>query len=101
MSRRWWCRRPIYTLAALAAAALLATGAYRGVIADPQPPDPVAEAPDPFLKTPAAGCTWEVPVLVISYLPTHDGVNVAEDLTGYRMSLADLRKRIMAISVRT
>jgi hypothetical protein len=62
---------------------------------------PLRETPDAFLTTPAAGYRWEVPVLVLSYLPTHDGVNVAEDIAGCRMSLADLRQRIMALTVRT
>jgi hypothetical protein len=31
---------------------------------------------DPYLATPAAGRLWEVPVLIIAYLPTADGVNV-------------------------
>ena len=31
---------------------------------------------DLYLATPAAGRLWEVPVLIIAYLPTADGVNV-------------------------
>lgn len=33
-------------------------------------------AVDPYLSVPAAGALWEVPVIVIEYLPTDDGVNI-------------------------
>jgi hypothetical protein len=31
---------------------------------------------DPYLATPIAGAKWEIPVVVVSYIPTADGVNV-------------------------
>lgn len=31
---------------------------------------------DPYLATPAAGAQWEVPVVVVAYIPTADGVNL-------------------------
>ena len=31
---------------------------------------------DPYLATPAAGALWELPVVVIAFIPTADGVNV-------------------------
>lgn len=31
---------------------------------------------DPFLATPAAGAQWELPVVVIAYMPTADGVTI-------------------------
>ncbi len=31
---------------------------------------------DPYLATPIAGAKWEIPVVVVSYIPTADGINV-------------------------
>ncbi len=40
------------------------------------PLDPVYEEIDPFMATPAAGAANIIPVLVIRFLPTEDGVNL-------------------------
>lgn len=38
---------------------------------------PVRHIPvDPFLATPAAGALWEVPVVLIAYIPSADGINL-------------------------
>ncbi len=63
----------------------------------------VVEAIDPYLATPAAGFTWEMPVLVVRYLPTPDGINLDIQRTGFPRppshpggpaTLSDIRKRI-------
>jgi len=59
------------------------------------------EAADPFLAQPALGCLWEVPVLVITCLPSRDGTNVDPDVTGMTSTVADARDRARMLSVRT
>jgi hypothetical protein len=65
----------------------------------------VFEDVHPFLATPAEGHVWEVPVVIIRYLPTADGVNL--DVTkapNYwslgEVSLADLKGKIDEIDLR-
>lgn len=63
----------------------------------------IVESIDPFLAQPATGNIWEIPVLVVRYLPTVDGVNVDINLTAFPRpashpggpaTLKDLRARI-------
>jgi hypothetical protein len=65
----------------------------------------VLEHIDPFLATPAAGHLWEVPVVILRYLPTADGINL--DVTKApdyyelgEISLADLKARIDEFDLR-
>jgi hypothetical protein len=46
------------------------------------------------LATPARGSLYTVPVVVIAFMPTDDGVNVNSDETGVTMSLSDLSDHI-------
>ena len=67
--------------------------------------DAVVEEIDPFLATPAEGHLWEVPVVILRYLPTADGVNldvtVAPDFhTLGEISLTDLIAEIDAFDLR-
>jgi hypothetical protein len=66
-------------------------------------PPPTIETIDPFLATPAAGAVWDVPVVVVRFLPTKDGATLDQQLTafprppehgGTRASLADVKRRI-------
>jgi hypothetical protein len=63
----------------------------------------VAEAIDPFLASPASNHQWEIPVLVIRYLPTTDGLTLDQRVTAFPFpatqgsrpaTLSDVRKRI-------
>lgn len=93
------------TLSAVALLAVALLAAPRAVGAEVALPS-VHEELDPFLTTPAAGHLWEMPVLVLCYIPTADGVHVDPAITGWGSAeapvpLADLRRRIMALTVRT
>jgi hypothetical protein len=55
---------------------------------------PVVEALDPFLTTPAAGYIYEMPVVIISYLPTADGVHLDANLADWGNPLDDMRTDI-------
>jgi hypothetical protein len=60
---------------------------------------PAHESIDPFLATPAAGSTYVIPVVIIRFLPTADGVNLdvsmAPDFyTLGEISLSDLKRHI-------
>jgi hypothetical protein len=56
---------------------------------------------DPFLSTPARGSLWEIPVVILRYLPTTDGVHVDPDITGVESTLADLEDRIDELTIET
>jgi len=56
--------------------------------------EPTVETIDPFLAAPAEKYLYEMPVVVIRYLPTTDGVNVDEATTGLNSTLADLKAQI-------
>ncbi len=60
---------------------------------------------DPFLATPAAGAMWEIPVVLVEYLPTADGVNIdvlkSPDFYGPgAISLDSVEKRILTFARR-
>ena len=56
--------------------------------------DSVEEPIDPFLATPAINSLWDIPVVILRYLPTRDGVSIDTDATGWSSSLDDLKTRI-------
>jgi hypothetical protein len=56
---------------------------------------PIREAIPRDLATPAAGCVWEVPVAIVLYAPTRDGVTVDADATASRGSVKSLRERVL------
>ncbi len=55
---------------------------------------PEFEPIDAFLATPANGYLWEMPVVIIRYLPTLDGGNVDQVERGFRASLTPLKRQI-------
>jgi len=55
---------------------------------------PEEETIDPYLATPAVDNLWEIPVVILRYLPTIDGVNVDPETTGYFGSLDTLKSQI-------
>jgi hypothetical protein len=58
-------------------------------------------AAQPFLRTPALGAVYEIPVLSIRYVPTPDGVNVDDSISGATGTVADTLAWIDAIEVET
>ena len=77
------------------------TAAYRGVSASlaltvtaPVRAPEYASTLDPFLLRPAAGALYEMPVLIIRYLPTPDGVNVDTPIADYAGTLDSLEGSI-------
>ena len=65
-----------------------------------RPPEFTARL-DPFLLTPAFGYLYEMPVLVIRYLPTQDGVNVDTPVADYAGTLDSLAARIDQFNLET
>jgi hypothetical protein len=56
---------------------------------------PSEEPIAPYLAQPAAGALWELPTVIISYLPTTDGVNLDTTIVGnYPVGIEWLKKRI-------
>ncbi len=80
---------------------LLGTALAPTAFAQEPTAEPVDADLDAFLATPAEGYLWEMPVLVISYIPTADGVNVDASLTGCVMTVADLEAEIRILTART
>jgi hypothetical protein len=63
--------------------------------------EPEVETIDPCLATPAEGHLAEIPVVIIRYLPTIDGINLDESVTGYSSTLEDLKESIDTHTKRT
>lgn len=47
------------------------------------------------LERAASGCVWEVPFVVIAYIPTQDGIQVDSQKTGYSGTVRSLQDRIL------
>jgi hypothetical protein len=62
---------------------------------------PETEAIDPFLANPAAGHLYTIPVVILRYLPTTDGIKVDPAETGWSSTLADLKDRIDRMTIQT
>lgn len=62
---------------------------------------PSEDAIDPELALPATNHVWQMPVVVIRYLPTQDGINLDASLTDYTATLAEMRSRIDLLDRRT
>jgi hypothetical protein len=60
---------------------------------------PSVDAMDPFLTTPAANALFEMPVLVIRYLPTLDGKNVDGAVADWSGTLDGLKTWVDTISI--
>jgi len=54
----------------------------------------------PFLATPAANASWEIPVVIIRYLPTLDGRRVDSVEASMRGTLDEVRSRITVLEER-
>jgi len=61
---------------------------------------PEVEEIDPFLSTPAAGALYEMPVLIINYIPTTDGTNVDKAILG-KSTIADFKKKLLLFNKQT
>ncbi len=92
--------RPDGVVVALAAGDATITASYEGhtAVATISVTAPLlghqVEAIDPYLASPAGGARHEIPVAILRYLPTDDGVNVDPAVTGWNGSLADMEARI-------
>ncbi|MEP7339126.1 MAG: LamG-like jellyroll fold domain-containing protein [Acidobacteriota bacterium] len=58
---------------------------------------PVEETVDPFLATPASSYLHRMPVVIIRYFPTRDGVNLDPVATGTTSTLAGLKSTVEQI----
>jgi hypothetical protein len=67
------------------------------VTAPVRPPD--IDSIDPVLATPAPGALYEVPVMVINYIPTHDGTNVDAAILG-ASSIANFKNKLTLFNKR-
>jgi hypothetical protein len=47
------------------------------------------------LERPAVGCVWQIPFVVVAYIPTIDGEMVDFERTGFRGTVQQLRDRIL------
>lgn len=56
--------------------------------------EPEVEVLDSFLTTPAANFMWEMPVLIIRYVPTMDGLTVDSQESGFSGSINSLKNNI-------
>jgi hypothetical protein len=54
-----------------------------------------------YLQEPAEDCLYLIPVVMIKYLPTRDGVNVDSDVSNYTGTLDGLNNRLTQDAVRT
>ncbi len=62
------------------------------VLAPARPP--TVETIDPYLATPARDYLYRMPVAIIRYLPTRNGVDVDAEVSGYVGTLAGLKSRL-------
>ena len=61
---------------------------------------PVEETIEPFMATPAVGHLYRMPVAIIRYFPTRDGVNLDPTETGITTTLATLKANVEQIERR-
>jgi hypothetical protein len=54
-----------------------------------------------YLQEPARECLYKIPVVMIKYLPTRDGVNVDSEVSNYTGTLDGLNQRLMQDAIRT
>jgi uncharacterized protein (TIGR03437 family) len=62
------------------------------VVAPVAPPEEAAI--EPFLATPAAGSLYKVPVAIINFLPTRDGVNIDAAASGWTGTVAAMKANL-------
>lgn len=87
----------IYALGLLAAG-LQCAALAADVTAPIRPPE--VDVIEPFLAKPAAGALYEMPVMVINYIPTRDGTNVDSEILG-KSTIADFKKKLLLFNKRT
>lgn len=61
---------------------------------------PTHDAIDPLLATPATNCVYELPVLMLLYLPTTNGVDMDYSECGYNTTVAGAREHIRQETIR-
>ena len=61
---------------------------------------PVEEAIEPFMATPASGYLYRMPVVIIRYFPTRDGINLDAAAAGVTSTLAALKSNVEQIERR-
>ena len=62
---------------------------------------PLVEQIDPYLSTPAPNHLFEIPVVILRYFPTRDGVNVDPVVSDWNSTLASLRAKIDRDAIQT
>ncbi len=80
-------------VAAITAEVNTVEGDFRAIVREAARPSDV-ETIDEFLATPAARNLWEIPVVIIKYIPTRDGINVDQDVADYEGTVETLRDLI-------
>ncbi len=60
---------------------------------------PLVETISPHLANPAPNALWEMPVVIIDFIPTVDGVNVDPAETGDSRPLVDMRNNLNRIQI--
>lgn len=73
---------------------------FLSVVLKAQALEPTIEKIDPFLQTPAKDHIYEIPLMIISYLPTTDGKTLNKDICGSDMSIDDMRSKIDSMNIR-
>ncbi len=87
-------KHPLAVVVALFSFVLCCFGAPVWAQTDPL----VVQLPVPdHLSTPVKGSLYRVPVVVVAYMPTDDGINLNEPITGISSSIADLENKIDAM----
>jgi hypothetical protein len=62
---------------------------------------PLVEPIHPYLSTPAPNHLFEIPVVILRYFPTRDGVNVDPVVSDWNSTLASLRAKIDREAIQT
>ncbi|MCF8242319.1 MAG: hypothetical protein K9J16_13105, partial [Melioribacteraceae bacterium] len=62
--------------------------------------EPTDEAINEFLSNPAENAIFEIPVLMISYYPTLDGVNLDKEISGSSLTIDEMKMKVDSMSTR-
>lgn len=54
-----------------------------------------------FLSTPAPGAIYEIPIIIINYFPTKDGVHLDKEVSGTDMTIENMKKKLDSLNMRT
>jgi hypothetical protein len=83
------------------------TADYKGVkssvIVEVKAPilQPTTEQIDSYLATPANGRIWEIPVVMINFIPTKDGTNTDQDIAVWSSTVQSLKDKINNEAIKT